>query len=80
MPYAIGEIPEVGDYVKNQWGQLGTVTRVRFAPNEEERICIRRDDEVGSARLKSTMHATPIKPLARSISGLGSGTGPVVKV
>jgi len=44
VPYATGEIPEVGDYVKNQWGQLGTVTRVRFAQNEEERICIRWDD------------------------------------
>jgi hypothetical protein len=49
VPYATGEIPEVGDYLKNQWGQLGTVTRVRFAQNEGERICIRRDDEVGSA-------------------------------
>jgi hypothetical protein len=28
MPYATGETPEVGDYVKNQWEQLGTVTRV----------------------------------------------------
>jgi hypothetical protein len=44
VPYATGEIPEVGDYVKNQWGQLGTVTRVRFAQNEEERICVRWDD------------------------------------
>jgi hypothetical protein len=44
VPYATGEIPEVGDYVKNQWGQLGTVTRVRFAQNEGERICIRWDD------------------------------------
>jgi hypothetical protein len=40
VPYATGEIPEVGDYVKNQWGQLGTVTRV----HEEERICTRWDD------------------------------------
>ncbi len=44
MPYAAGEIPEVGDYVKNRWGQSGTVTRVRFAQDEEERICIRWDD------------------------------------
>jgi hypothetical protein len=26
MPYASGETPKVGDYVKNQWEQLGTVT------------------------------------------------------
>jgi hypothetical protein len=45
VPYATGEIPEVGDYVKNHWGQLGTVTRVRFAQNEEERICVRWDDD-----------------------------------
>lgn len=44
VPYATGEIPEVGDYVKNQWGQRGTVTRVRFAQDEEERICVRWDD------------------------------------
>lgn len=44
MPYATGEIPEAGDYVKNQWGQPGTVTRVRFTQDEEERICIRWDD------------------------------------
>jgi Aspartyl protease len=29
---------------KNQWGQPGNVTRVRFAQDEEERICIRSDD------------------------------------
>ena len=44
MPYATGEIPEVGDYIKNQWEQPGTVTRVHFAQDEEERICVRWDD------------------------------------
>jgi hypothetical protein len=44
MPYVGGETPEVGDYVKNQYEQPGTVTRVHFAQNEEERINIRWDD------------------------------------
>ena len=35
MPYATGETPEVGDYVKNQWEQPGRVTRVHFARDEE---------------------------------------------
>ena len=45
MPYATGQTPEVGDYVKNQWEQRGTVTRVHFAQDEEDLICIRWDDE-----------------------------------
>jgi hypothetical protein len=49
MPYATGETPEIGDYTKNQREQLGTVTRVHFAQDEEERICIRWDD--GGAEL-----------------------------
>jgi hypothetical protein len=28
MPYAGGETPVMGDYVKNKWEQPGTVTRV----------------------------------------------------
>ena len=46
--YAIrhmAKTPEVGDYVKNQWEQRGTVTRVHFAQDEEDLICIRWDDE-----------------------------------
>lgn len=34
MPYATGETPEIGDYIKNQWEQPGTVTRVHFAQDE----------------------------------------------
>ena len=47
MPYATGETPEVGDYVKNQWEQPVTVTRVHFVnfvQDEEDLICIRWDD------------------------------------
>jgi hypothetical protein len=44
MPYATGETPKVGDYVKNQWEQPGTVTRVHAAQDEQERICIMWND------------------------------------
>jgi hypothetical protein len=40
MPYASGETPKVGDYVKNQWEQPGTVARVHAAQDEQERVCI----------------------------------------
>ena len=33
MPYANGETPLSGDYVKNKFEQPGTVTRVRIAFN-----------------------------------------------
>ena len=44
MPYATGETPAVGDYIKNQWEQPGTVTRVHAAQDEQERISVRWDD------------------------------------
>ena len=44
MPYASGETPKVGDHVKNQWEQLGTVTRVHAGQDEQERICIMLND------------------------------------
>ena len=40
MPYASGEMPKVGDYVKNEWEQPGTVTRIHGAQDEQERVCI----------------------------------------
>ena len=45
MQYASGQNPEVGDHVKNQWELPGTVTRVHFAHDEEDLICMRWDDE-----------------------------------
>jgi hypothetical protein len=44
MPYVGGETPEVGDYVKNEWEQPGTVTRVHTAQDGEEHISIKWDD------------------------------------
>jgi hypothetical protein len=44
VPYSCGETPVVGDYVKNEWEQPGTVTRVHAAQNGQEQISIRWDD------------------------------------
>jgi len=44
MPYATGETPLPGDYVKNQFEQPGTVIRVRTASNGDEFVSIRWDD------------------------------------
>jgi len=44
MPYATGETPLPGDYVKNQWEQPGTVTSVRVESNGDDFVSIRWDD------------------------------------
>ena len=44
MPYVTGENPALGDYVKNQWEQPGTVTRVSVASNGDESVTVRWDD------------------------------------
>ena len=44
VPYASGENPVVGEYVKNQWEQPGTVTRVHAATDGKEHISVRWDD------------------------------------
>ncbi len=44
MPYANGESPEVGDYVKNKWEQPGTVTAVHAVQGGHELISIRWDE------------------------------------
>ena len=44
MPYATGEIPFPGDYVKNQFGKRGTVIKVRIEANEHDFVSSRWDD------------------------------------
>jgi hypothetical protein len=44
MPYVGGETAAVGDYVKNEWEQPGTVTRVHESKEQQERINVRWDD------------------------------------
>jgi uncharacterized protein (TIGR00369 family) len=65
MPYTGGETPEVGDHVKNQWEQPGTVTAVHVAQDDQERISIRWDD--GGVDLPSTS-AAEFTLLSRSSS------------
>ena len=45
--YAIcidGEIPEVGNYLKNEWEQPGRVTRIHAAQDGQEQISVRWHD------------------------------------
>jgi hypothetical protein len=44
VPYANGEIPVLGDYVKNDLEQRGTVTRLRMASSGDDFVSIRWDD------------------------------------
>jgi hypothetical protein len=44
MPYATGETPIPGDYVKNEWEQPGTVTRVSVNPSGDDFVSVRWDD------------------------------------
>jgi len=44
MPYASGETPEVGDYVKNKWEQPGAVTAINVASGGYELVSVRWDD------------------------------------
>jgi hypothetical protein len=44
MPYATGEIPVPGDYVKNQFERTGTVTKVRIEFDDHDFVSIRWDD------------------------------------
>ena len=44
VPYASGETPVVGDYVRNKWGTPGTVTRVHEARDGHEDISVRWDN------------------------------------
>jgi hypothetical protein len=44
MPYADGETPVLGDYVKNDLEERGTVTRLRMASNGDDFFSIKWDD------------------------------------
>ena len=60
MPYANGETPVVGDYVKNKWGTPGTVTRVHEARDGHEDISVRWDDGGTEADLGKPSRAAQI--------------------
>ena len=44
VPYANGKIPVPGDYVKNQFEQPGTVTRVHFSHDGQDYIKVTPND------------------------------------
>jgi hypothetical protein len=44
VPYANCETPVLGDYVKNDLEQPGTVTRLRMASNGDDFVSVRWDD------------------------------------
>jgi hypothetical protein len=44
VPYATGEIPVPGDYVKNQFERTGTVTKLRIESDDHDFVRIRWDD------------------------------------
>ena len=44
MPYVGGETPKLGDYVKNEYEQPGTVIRVHSGQDGKDLISIRWDD------------------------------------
>jgi len=50
MPYASGEIPEVGDRISDETGRVGTVTRIIVGPRSPTELTIRWDDGVVGIR------------------------------
>jgi hypothetical protein len=71
MPYASGETPLVGDYVKNKCQQPGTVTAVDTAKVGEDHINISWDDG-GVERLSAP--ASEFALLSRQAGKGGPGT------
>ncbi len=64
MPYVGGETPKLGDYVKNQYEQPGTVIRLHSAQDGTDHICVRWDDGAVEAPLASAEGFTLISRAA----------------
>ena len=62
MPYASGESPKMGDYVKNQYEQAGTVTAVHLTTEGRELIDIRWDERAVDARSLDAIEFTRLLP------------------
>ena len=60
VPYANGEVPIVGDYVKNEWEQPGTVLEVSLAGGNfpHDQISVRWDDGGADLPLAPAMEFT----------------------
>jgi hypothetical protein len=81
VPYANGEVPFVGDYVKNQWEQPGTVLEVFLAGGNflHDRISVRWDDGGNDLPLTPAMEFTlvsrPSQIIADSTENIPDGSG-----
>jgi hypothetical protein len=64
MPYVGGETPKLGDYVKNQYEQPGTVIRLHSAQDGPDYISVRWDDGAVEAPLASAEGFTLISRAA----------------
>ncbi len=81
MPYANGELPVVGDYVKNQWDQPGTVLEVCLAGGNflHDHITVRWDDGGNDLPLtpaiEFTLVSRPSQIIADSNEDIPDGSG-----
>ncbi len=80
MPYKSGEVPNVGDYVKNQWDQPGTVLEVSLAAGNfpYDQISVRWDDGGTDLALapavEFTLVSRPSQIIADSTDHIPSGS------
>jgi len=70
VPYASGEVPVVGDYVKNQWEQPGTVLEVCLAGGNfpHDQISVRWDDGGTDLPLTPAVEFTLVSRVSQSIA------------
>jgi hypothetical protein len=70
VPYASGEVPTVGDYVKNQWEQPGTVLEVYLAGGNilHDQISVRWDDGGTDLPLTGAMEFTLVSRTSQMVA------------
>jgi hypothetical protein len=70
VPYASGEVPIVGDYIKNQWEQPGTVLEVSLARGSilHDQISVRWDDGGTDLPLTPAVEFTLVSRSSRIIA------------
>jgi len=70
VPYASGEVPMVGDYVRNQWEQPGTVLEVCLAGGNflHDQISVRWDDGGSDLPLTPAVEFTLVSRSTQSIA------------
>jgi hypothetical protein len=70
VPYASGEVPIVGDYVKNQWEQPGTVLEVCLAGGNvlHDQVSVRWDDGGNDLPLAPALEFTLVSRTSQIIA------------